>query len=88
MRYNQPVAAAHFVRAATTLGLSTPEELIRRIEELTVELALPGRLRDTGIDRADLDGAVVDHVLADGGSRANIAPVDADGVRRILDAAW
>jgi alcohol dehydrogenase class IV len=88
MRYNQPVASGHYSRAATSLGLSTPEELIRRIEELTAELGLPGRLRDTGIARADLDGTVVEHVLADVGSRGNIATVDAAGVRQILDAAW
>jgi alcohol dehydrogenase class IV len=88
MRYNQSVAADHYNRAAATLGLSTPDELISRIEELTAALGLPGRLRDTGIARADLDGTVVDHVLADGGSRGNIATVDAAGVRQILDAAW
>ena len=53
-----------------------------------MELGLPTRLRDTGIERADLDGALVEHVLADGGSRANAAPVDADVVRGILAAAW
>ena len=88
MRYNQPVAAGPYGRAAASLGLSTPEELISRLEALTAELALPGRLRDTGIARADLDGAVVEHVLADGGSRANIKAVDAAGVREILDTAW
>jgi maleylacetate reductase len=88
MRYNLAVAADRYERAAAALGMGTPGELIARIEALTAELGLPDRLRATGISRADLDGAVVEHVLADGGSRANIAPVDAEGVRQILDAAW
>lgn len=88
MRYNLPAAASQYGRAASALGLASPQELIGTIEALTAELGLPGRLRDTGIARADLDGAVVDHVLADGGSRANIAPVDAAAVRQLLDAAW
>jgi alcohol dehydrogenase class IV len=82
------VAADQYGRAAAALGLTTPLELISRLEALTAELGLPTRLRDTGIARADLDGAVVDHVLNDGGSRSNIAPVDADGVKQVLDAAW
>ncbi len=88
MRYNLPVAADQYGRAAGALGLATPEALIERLEALTAELGLPGRLRDTGIARTDLDGAVVDHVLNDGGSRGNIAPVDAGGVKQVLDAAW
>ena len=88
MRYNLPAAEDRYRRAAATLGLSTAEELIARIEQLTAELGLPGRLRDTGIARHDLDGAVVGHVLADVGSRGNIAPVDAAGVSQVLDAAW
>ena len=82
MRYNLPAAADQYGRAAAALGLATPEALIGRIEALTAELGLPGRLRDTGIARADLDGALVDHVLDDGGSRWNIAPVDAAGFVR------
>jgi alcohol dehydrogenase class IV len=88
MRFNLPIAADQYGRAAAALGLATPEELIGRLEALTIELGLPARLRDTGIARADLDGAVVDHVLNDGGSRGNIAPVDAGAVKQILDAAW
>jgi alcohol dehydrogenase class IV len=88
MRYNLPVAATPYSRAARALGLSSPEALISRIEALTTELGLPTQLRATGIDRADLDGTVVGHVLDDGGSRGNIAPVDAAGIRQLLDAAW
>jgi alcohol dehydrogenase class IV len=88
MRYNLPVAAEQYARAADALGLPSPDALIDRIEALTAELGLPQRLRDTGVSRDDLGGAVVEHVLNDGGSRGNIAAVDADGVRRLLDAAW
>jgi alcohol dehydrogenase class IV len=88
MRYNLPAAAGHYGRAAAALGLSTPEALISRIEALTAELGLPGRLSAIGVARTDLDGALVDHVLNDGGSPANIAPIDAAGVHGILDAAW
>jgi alcohol dehydrogenase class IV len=88
MRFNLPVASEQYGRAAAALGLATPEALIDRIERLTAELGLPSRLRATGIARDDLDGAVVDHVLHDGGSRANIAPVDAAAVRQVLAASW
>jgi alcohol dehydrogenase class IV len=88
MRYNLPAAADQYGRAAAALGLSSPEELIGRIEELTAELGLPGRLHAVGVTRADLDGALVDHVLNDGGSRGNIAPVDATGVQQVLAAAF
>jgi alcohol dehydrogenase class IV len=88
MRFNLPVAAHQYGRAAAALGLATPEALISRIETLTAELGLPSGLHDTGVARVDLDEAVVDHVLNDVGSRGNIAPVDAAGVRQILDAAW
>jgi alcohol dehydrogenase class IV len=88
MRFNLPAAAEQYCRAAAAIGLATPEALISRIEALTAELGLPGRLRDSGIARADLDGAVVDPVLADPGSRWYIAPVDAAGVGQVLAAAW
>jgi alcohol dehydrogenase len=88
MRYNLPAAGGQYGRAAAALGLPSPEALITRIEALTVELGLPSCLSATGIARADLDGTLVEHVLGDGGSRGNIAPVDADGIRHVLDAAW
>jgi alcohol dehydrogenase class IV len=88
MRYNLAVASEQYGRAAATLGLASPEALIERLEALTAELALPGRLRDTGIAEGDLDDRLVEHVLGDGGSRGNIRPVDADGVRAVLAAAW
>ncbi len=88
MRYNLPAAAEQYGRAAAALGLSSPEALIRRLEELTAELGLPGRLSAVGVTGADLDGALVDHVLNDGGSRGNITPVDATGVQQVLAAAF
>ena len=87
MRYNLDAAAAPYGRAAAALGLASPEALIARIESLTEELGLPPRLRDVGIAEGDLDG-VVEHVLHDPGSRANIRGVDAEAVREILHAAW
>jgi alcohol dehydrogenase class IV len=88
MRYNLPIAAEPYGRAAAALGLPGPDALIARLETLTAELGLPRRLRETGISRDDLGDTVVEHVLNDGGSRGNIAPVDADGISRVLDAAW
>ncbi len=88
MRFNLASAAGPYGRAAAALGLGSPEALIERIESLTGTLGLPRRLRDVGVARADLDGALVDHVLADAGARGNASAVDARGVRRLLDAAW
>jgi alcohol dehydrogenase class IV len=88
MRYNLPVGADQYQRAADAIGVPTPDVLIARIEALTAQLGLPARLRDVGIERSDLDGPLVEHVLADGGARRNIVPADADAVRRILANAW
>jgi alcohol dehydrogenase class IV len=87
MRFNLSVAEVPYTRAAEAVGVATPAALIERIEALTAELGLPQRLRDVGVAEADLD-KVVDHVLADAGSRANIKPVDAEAVREVLRAAW
>jgi len=88
MRHNLPVAAVPYERAAAALGLGSADGLIGRVESLTRELGLPTRLRDLGVERSSLGGAVVDHVLRDGGAAANIAPVDAAAVGRLLAAAW
>ena len=88
MRFNLDVAADRYQRAAAAVGLATPEALVDRIEALTAELGLPARLRDVGVEPPDLDDALVELVLADGASRMNIAPVDANVVRAILAAAW
>src|SRR5204862_1464263 len=61
MRYNRPAANDQYSRAGAALGLSTPEELIGRIEALTTELGLPARLRDTGVAHADLDDTLIEH---------------------------
>jgi alcohol dehydrogenase class IV len=87
MRFNLPVAEVPYTRAAEAIGVAGPTELIAQIEALTTELGLPQRLRDVGVAEADL-GRVVDHVLADGGSRGNIRPVDAAAVEAVLHAAW
>ena len=88
MRHNLPVAAVPYERAAAALGLGSADGLIGRVESLARELGLPTRLRDLGVERSSLGGAVVDHVLRDGGAAANIAPVDAAAVGRLLAAAW
>jgi alcohol dehydrogenase class IV len=88
MRHNLPLAAEPYGRAAAALGLGSADALIERVEALTRELGLPTRLRDLGVEQASLGGAVVDHVLRDGGAAANIAPVDAAAVERLLAAAW
>jgi alcohol dehydrogenase class IV len=87
MRFNMPAAEVPYTRAAEAIGVATPAALIERIEALTAELGLPQRLRDVGVAEADLD-KVVDHVLADPGSRANIERVDGEAVREVLRAAW
>jgi alcohol dehydrogenase class IV len=87
MRFNLPVAEVPYTQAAEAIGVAGPTELIAQIEALTAELGLPQRLRDVGVAEADL-GRVVDHVLADGGSRGNIRPVDAAAVEAVLHAAW
>jgi alcohol dehydrogenase class IV len=91
MRLNLRSARAQraYTRAANELGLASAEALVDRVVALTAELGLPGRLRDAGVARdACDDAAMVGHVVAEGGARANVEPVDEAAVHRLLAAAW
>ncbi len=88
LRWNRPVADAALAKAAHAGGLAGPDGLIARIEEMTVRLGLPPRLRDVGVDRS-MFPAIAAHVLADPAIRTNARPVpDAAAVTEVLDAAW
>jgi alcohol dehydrogenase class IV len=88
LRWNLPTAAEPLGRAAAALGLSDPDALVDRLENLTDELGLPGRLRDVNVARSDLP-AVANHALHDPASTSNIRRADSVGqLEELLIAAW
>ena len=88
LRWNLEFCAEPLARAAGRLGLGGAEALMERLETMTAELGLPGRLRDVGVGREDLAG-VADHVLGDGAIATNPRPLEAsDEVLELLFAAW
>jgi maleylacetate reductase len=88
VRWNADVAAAPLSRAAGALGGSGPTAVVDRIEQLIVELELPSRLRDVGVDHESFPH-VADLVLADRALATNPRPVtDPDDVIEVLEAAY
>jgi alcohol dehydrogenase class IV len=87
MRWNGQAAAPTLDWVATTLEREGAADLIDRIDELIVELELPGRLRDVGVTEADLD-PIAEHAAAEASARHNVRPAAESDLRRILTAAW
>ena len=87
VRWNADAAAAPLGRAATALGRTDGIGRGRADRaELIVELDLPRRLRDVGVER-DSFPSVADLVLADGALATNPRPVSgADDVIEVLES--
>jgi alcohol dehydrogenase class IV len=85
MRWNGDAADATYARIAERLEVA---DLVTEVEELTVRLQLPTRLRDVGVDR-DALAATAEHVVADLSVASSPRPVsEAADVLPILEAAW
>ncbi len=87
MRWNGSAAEPALSQIAATVGLGSSEALIVRLEEQTVALGLPTRLRDVGVTRDQLD-AIAEHAAAENSARTNVRPATARDLRQILDAAF
>ncbi|MGF1595752.1 MAG: iron-containing alcohol dehydrogenase [Acidimicrobiales bacterium] len=87
MRWNGEAAAPALDRAARAIGLDDGGGLIDRMIERTEALGLPTRLRDVGVEEAQLD-EIAEHAGAEFSARRNVRPATAADLRQILDAAW
>ncbi|RZL82286.1 MAG: iron-containing alcohol dehydrogenase [Rhodococcus sp. (in: high G+C Gram-positive bacteria)] len=90
MRFNLGVTDEALTRIARLLGAAganTPADAIAAVEEVLTAARIPLRLRDVGVERADL-ADIVDHALHDWAITAVPRPVDRDGLHGILDQAW
>ena len=82
MRFNREAAAEKYARLAEELGLVPPrtypdtatDALIRFTEGLLARLGIPLRLREVGMDEADLDWVALE-TLPSGSTKANTRPV-------------
>jgi maleylacetate reductase len=57
------------------------------VAELVRDLGLPGRLRDADVPHDRLD-EIADVAMHDRWIPTNPRPLDRDGVRKLLEAAW
>lgn len=77
LRFNQPVAGAHYPKLAAAMGVGEGVSLDRFISELTRELGLPTTLAAMGVERSWLpqvaEWAVADHTTATNARKANAA---------------
>lgn len=80
--YNQPYAAAALARVAAALGCA---EAARGIWDLGRRLGVPASLAELGFPADQLD-EVAEQVVA--GAPANPRPVERDGIRALLAAAY
>ena len=77
LRFNQPVAGAHYPKLAAAMGVGEGVSLDRFIHDLTRSLGLPTTLSAMGVERSWLpqvaEWAVADHTTATNARKANAA---------------
>ena len=83
LAFNQP--AVPDAVAALSRALDGAQDPARRLWDLAAELGAPRSLRELGMAEADIP-RIVEQVLAS--PYANPVPVTADGLTRLLHAAW
>ncbi|MFT7650718.1 MAG: alcohol dehydrogenase class IV [Candidatus Poriferisodalaceae bacterium] len=87
LRWNGDAARPVLDRIAGRLGVGDANGLIVKIEQSIAALGLPARLSEVGIDASSL-AAVAQHAASEASARRNVRPVDAAGLREILDSAY
>lgn len=86
LRYNQPVNAAQQALVSEALGQpGTPAADL--VAQLVAELGLPGRLRDCGVKREQLE-MIAEAAMHDRWIPTNPRPLDLAGVQALLEEAW
>ena len=83
LAFNQP--AVPDAVAALSRALDGAQDPARQLWDLAAELGAPRSLRELGMAEADIS-RIVEQVLAS--PYANPVPVTADGLTRLLHAAW
>lgn len=86
LRYNASVTAAQQALISQALG-APGVPAAELVAELVRDLGLPARLRDADVKQEQLD-AIADAAMHDRWIPTNPRPLDRDGVRKLLDAAW
>jgi alcohol dehydrogenase len=96
MRYNMEVSADQYALVAEAMGVGkqemsndeAAEKAIKAIEELTMKIGLPGRLRDVDVPREGLKDCA-ELSLSDGSIVYNPKPIfEAEEVLNVYEAAW
>jgi len=86
LRYNSSVTAPQQALVSQALGApGVPAGEL--VAELVRDLGLPARLRDADVRQDQLD-EIADVAMHDRWIPTNPRPLDRDGVRKLLDAAW
>ncbi len=86
LRYNRPVNAAQQALVSEALG-QPDAPAADLVAGLVAELGLPGRLRDCGVKREQLD-MIAEAAMHDRWIPTNPRPLDLAGVRALLEEAW
>lgn len=96
MRFNLNAAAPELAQAAEAMGIaragqsaeSAAEEAINKVYELIGQMNLPQRLRDVGVQEADLPG-LARIALQSRAVRSNPRPITGTAqIEEVLRAAW
>jgi alcohol dehydrogenase class IV len=96
MEYNLPACPERLATVARLLredveGLEAPqaaETAVEAVQRLKADIGIPMRLRDVGVQEADLRGLAEATVPFTRLLRLNPRPLDADSLEALLRRAW
>jgi alcohol dehydrogenase class IV len=87
LRFNAAHCAAKLERMAHSLELRAASEVADAFDGLVMQLGLPRRLRDLGVEREALP-SLARHAAEDHCSATNPRPLDAAAALRLYEEAW
>jgi alcohol dehydrogenase len=96
LRFNLEATAPQLAQAAEAMGIpagdrsdeATAEAVVERIDDLIRQMGLPRRLRDVGVQQADIP-RLAELALDSRAVRDNPRPVsDAEQIQDLAQAAW
>jgi 4-hydroxybutyrate dehydrogenase len=86
LRFNMETCPEKMEKIASAVGVLKPSHLPESFERLSSRIGLPGRLRDLGLVREDLE-AMPDFALEDHSSLTNPRPVTREVCKRLYEDA-
>ena len=86
LRFNLDACPAKMDSLARAAGGSRGSELPSLLEDLTAAIGLPGRLRDLGVERKDVE-PLAEYALQDHSSATNPKPLTAEICQQMFEAA-